>query len=118
MKKIYFIWSFIILVLLFFITFLGINISKKNSDYKNLENDIKIKVEKYLGANLNEYPERGSNRILLSKIIDSGIDINLYANENDLCNGYVLVSKQVVGYETSIYIKCKNYTTKGYQEIE
>ena len=35
--------------------------------------------------------------------------------KNDVCDGYVLVTKEDV-YHYKAYIKCKNYETDGYKD--
>ena len=115
MKNIYFIWVFIIVLILGTVTFLGLNITKRNEKYRNLESDMESIVGKYLGEHLNEYPKSGSKRFELSYIIEQGYNIDLNVN-NDICDGYVMVSKESVSYSYDAYIKCNDYVTKGYAE--
>lgn len=115
MKKIYIVWALIIVVMLSLVLYFGFNFSNKNKEYKELEEEILVNAEKYLGANLNEYPTTGSNKVLISKIINYGIDIDLSVND-DMCDGYILITREQMGYDTKVFVKCNNYTTDGYEE--
>lgn len=115
MKNIYFVWGFVIILLLGTITFIGLNLTKKNNEYKTLENEIEESVENYLGEHLNEYPKSASKKIKISYIINNGYNINLNTSD-DSCDGYVVVKKENVGYTFKSYIKCHDYETDGYKE--
>ena len=115
MKKIYFVWTLIIVLLLSVVTFIGFKVVNKNKIYKNLENDMEVVVSKYLGQYIEEYPKNGSKTVKIADVIDKGYELNMNIND-DMCDGYVVVKKVSIAYEYDGYIKCNNYVTKGYSE--
>ena len=115
MKSIYLVWGFVIILLLVTVSFMGTKIINKNKEYQQIEDNMEEVVGKYLGQNLNEYPTNGSKKFNISYIINNGYEINLNVNE-DKCNGYVIVTKENVGFNYKAYIKCNNYATKGYDD--
>ena len=113
MKKIYIVWALIIVSLLGTTTFLGINILNKDKEYKNLEDNIEQVVSKYLGQYIEEYPNSGSKKILITDVINKGYEVDMNVNYDE-CEGYVVVRKVSFAYEYDGYIKCNNYITKGF----
>lgn len=112
MKRILYLWIFIALLLVGTLTFLGFNITKKDKVYKNAENDIKVAAEGYAGY----YPTILKNNLIITndELIDKKFNEKIVIFD-EKCDGYVLVKKQGGIYKYIPYIKCKNYTTKGYK---
>lgn len=103
---------FIIAGLIFFSTIQ----QKKYKPYKEIEKDIMNVSKKYIEIN-GWYPKKGdSDKILFSDLIDKGLIGEVVVLETeDKCDGYVLVKNTgVVEYKT--YMKCKKYTTSGYEK--
>lgn len=114
MKKIYIVWTLIIILLLSVITIMGLSIINRDKEYKTLEKDMEQVVSKYLGQYIEEYPKSGVKRVNITDVINKGYELELNVN-GDVCDGYVLVEKVSIAYEYNGYIKCNNYLTKGYE---
>ena len=103
----------IVLLILGFVIYFGFNVINKNNDYKTLEDNMETLVSKYLGQYIEEYPKNGEKKLKITDVINQGYEINMKVND-DVCDGYVMVKKVSIAYEYDGYIKCGNYTTKGY----
>lgn len=114
MKKVYIVWTLIIILLLSVITIMGLSIINKDKEYKNLEKDMERVVSKYLGQYIEEYPKNGVKKVNITDVINKGYELEVNVND-DVCDGYVLVKKVSIAYEYTSYIKCNNYITKGYE---
>lgn len=56
-------------------------------------------------------------KIKLSELVNLGQIKNIYdVVDNSLCEGYTLINYEVDHYVGTSYIKCKNYTTEGYED--
>ena len=115
MKKMYVLWSVIIIFLLGIVLFIGYNMFFKDKEYKKLETNMEDTVSKYLGQYIQEYPKTGEKKINITNVIDKGYKIDLSVN-GDVCDGYVVVKKVSIAYEYDGYIKCDEYITKGYSK--
>ncbi len=89
----------------------------KETDYKSLEESAVNATKKYIEDFYNNELGLDTLNIRVSQLVD-----NKYMNELEdvkkrKCSGYVSVyldSEDVIKYDP--YIKCKEYTTKGYEE--
>lgn len=110
--------NLIIMIIISFIlvgalTFMGFEIKKKNAPYTALEKDLKEAAESYVGQYV--FNPDSNLKIELDTLKDKNLIKELkYQNEN--CKGYVVYSKNYISFEYKPYIKCDNYTTKGYTE--
>lgn len=97
----------ILLIMAYYILVLYHNLEKESvSQYTDLESQIKSAAIKYV----NNY-EHGS--MVTLKELKEVDYIDVFSDSNDdSCSGYVIVSD---GAYTP-YIKCKSYTTKGYND--
>ncbi len=105
----------VVILLLAVVLFVGYIIFFKDKEYKTLENNMEDVVSKYLGQYIGEYPENGEKKIFITDVIKKGYEIDMNAN-GEKCAGYVVVKKVSFAYEYDGYIKCDNYTTKGYED--
>ncbi len=117
MKKtntLFMIWGVIVVIILILLTILGFMIKGINIDYRELENKLQLSAEKYTSDKFL-YPEEGEIiRVSKDDLVKSGYLDNL-EKDKDICDGYVEVLRDdVVKYKA--YIKCKKYTTDGYQK--
>lgn len=113
MKKILITWICVAIVLVAGLTILGFTITKKNKPYKNLEKKLTEAAEYYAGV----YPDiLSSNNIKITneELIDHKYSETLTVN-NEKCDGYVVVEKNMGAFNYKAYIKCDNYETKGYK---
>ena len=119
MKKITIIWLFLMLVLLLALVFVGFAAVKKKVPYNGLENDIVEAMKIYYGQdeNLKKLPTKKGNtkKVTIGELEAFGININNIIDE-DTCDGYGIVKKETVAFNYKAYIKCDNYSTKGYSK--
>ena len=101
------------ILLVVIMVFVGYNLFFKDKEYKSLENNMESVVSKYLGQYIEEYPKSGEKKINITDVIGKGYTIDMTINGKK-CDGYVVVKKVSFAYEYDGYIKCDNYTTKGY----
>ncbi len=113
-KILFIIWGVLVVVILGLLTTLGFMLKKTNKEYRYLEDTLKVSGEKYSSDNFI-YPPEGE-KIIISKdtLIKEGYLEKLEYN-NDVCDGYVEVSKNNVALYKA-FIKCNKYTTKGYKK--
>ena len=106
------------IMLTFSLIFLGFDISKKKAPYIALENDIVTAMEIYYGqdSNLTKLPKKNkTSKVTIGELEAYGININNIVNKDE-CVGYGIVTGKSISYTYKAYIKCDNYTTKGYSE--
>lgn len=92
---------------------MGYSIANKNKVYSEKEQEMERVVAKYLGQYIEEYPSRGSKKIIMDDIINKGYNIDMNVG-NESCKGYVIVEKVSIAYEYDAFMKCDNYMTNGY----
>lgn len=112
MKNSLIISAFIMLILVGSLTFIGINLTKKNGEYYNLETEITSAAKDYYAQYPNELP---NSEIIITayKLIETNFLDKLAVNDEE-CNGYVIIKKNYISHDYKPYINCKNYQTKKY----
>lgn len=111
MKKTMYLWIVLIVGLLVGLTFIGFNTKKSNKIYKDLEKELIKTAQGYYG----EQPSLLKNgAIIIDKELKDYKDSLNLELENDKCEGYVKVKSNMGIFEYKAFIKCNNYTTKGY----
>lgn len=114
LKITYALWAIILIILIAGLIMLSTVNQKKNKAYKEAEKRITEASKRYIEIN-GWYPDKGDNtKITFKDLIDKDlIDEVIIAEKNDKCDGYVLVTNSgVIEYKT--FMKCKNYSTVGY----
>lgn len=117
MKKLTIVWGILVILLALSLLFIGINSSKKYKDYRAMESDIVEAIRVYSGQeeNLKSLPVEGETlRVSLNELIEKKLIINNKVLD-DKCDGYGTIKGKSISFEYKAYIKCKNYTTKGYK---
>jgi len=117
MNKLTIVWIILIALLITTLGFIGISVSIKTKPYKALEGDIVESMKVYYGqdTNLKKLPTKGkTHKVTLEELKTFGLSINNNINE-DICDGYGIVIGESVSHSYKAYIKCKNYTTKNYE---
>lgn len=115
MKKLTIVWGMVIVILFVVLTFFGFLYKNKSNVYKELENKLVEAEKKYADAHF-AYPEKG--KVLKTEattLIEESFLDNLEV-ENEECTGYATVTHNKTVYEYKGYVKCDNYTTKGYEK--
>lgn len=107
------IWGVIVVIILALLTYLGLKLTEIDNNYGEIEKKLVDSAEKYVDAKFL-YP-LGDNvtKVTSDELIENGYLDNLQY-EDDVCTGYVLITLDGA-YKYDAYIKCKNYTTKGYE---
>lgn len=116
MRKLTVLWIILIILLLTTLSIIGFNVSKRTKPYKALESDIVESMKIYYGqdTNLKKLPSKGkTDKVTLEELKSFGIKINNKVNE-DVCNGYGIVTGETVSHTYKAYIKCNDYITKNY----
>lgn len=119
MKKnnlLFIIWGVIVISLIALLTIMGFMIKDKNKNYEKTEKRLKEAASSYVDHNFL-YPDGDEKLKILSKdLIENGfLKIEELKVDKDICTGYVILSKDMV-YQYDVFIKCNNYTTKGYKK--
>lgn len=119
MKKnnfLFVIWGVIVIILIGLLTTMGFMLKSKNEKYEKVEKRLKEATSSYVDHNFL-YPENDEKLKIFSKdLLDNGfLKYEELKVDKDVCTGYVVLKKDMV-YEYEAYIKCNNYTSKGYQK--
>lgn len=110
-KKILIIWTSIMVMLVATLCVVGTNFKSKNIN-RIMENSLINITKKYYGEYPGLFPKSGkSKKMTVKELKDNGYDAKL----EDGCDGYSVVTSGAMGFEYEAYIKCKDYTTKGYE---
>lgn len=110
------VWGVIVIVLIGLLTTMGFMLKDKNEKYEVVEKRLKEAASSYVDHNFL-YPE-GDEKIKISTkdLIDSDfLKQDELKVDKDVCTGYIILHKDMV-YEYNAFIKCNNYTTKGYKK--
>lgn len=117
MKKTYIlfvIWGVLVVIVVGLLTYLGFNLKSKFKDYEKLEEKLLDSAKKYVDTNFL-YPEgKQTLKVTSTELIEKDF-LDELRFKNDVCTGYVKVYNDNV-YKYDVFIKCNNYTTKGYQK--
>lgn len=112
MKKITIIWTITLVVIVAGLTVIGFKIKEENIN-EIMEESVVEQAKKYLGMYPGLFPTLGKTiKLDAEKMKSEGYDSEL----EDGCTGYALVENKNVGFTYKGYIKCEEYTTKGYSE--
>ena len=114
MKKLSVIWGVIVISLFALLTTFGMMYKNKTKGYKELENKLAEAEKKYADAHF-AYPETGIVKTDAHTLIKEGYLDHLKLNDSE-CTGYATVGHDSVAFEFKGYVKCENYTTKGYEK--
>ena len=112
MKKITIVWTIILIMIITGLTIIGFKIKADNID-NIMEESIIKQTEKYFGLYPSLYPSKGNSKTMkVEELINNGYDPEL----EEGCTGYVTITNGDMGFKYDAYIKCPDYTTKGYDE--
>ena len=115
MQKISIVWGIVAVGIFALLTIFGFLYKNKTSIYKELENKIVEAEKKYVDAKFL-YPDTNKSvKTTSQELISSGFLEELKAND-EVCEGYAVVTKDGVAFNYKGYIKCNDYQTKGYNE--
>ena len=112
MKKGLILYITIAIILVVVLFFIGFNLTNKNNKYNKMEKRLVKTSEKYLGLYPGLYPKTNQLVLTSEMLKNKGYDVKLYKN----CSGYVIIKKNNNFYKYEPYIKCKDYTTKGFND--
>ena len=111
MKKNMIIWLILIVILVGGLTIIALKIKNANKEYKTLEKKMTDVAKAYYG----EKPGllKNNETISIQDLSDYDNTLTNKVNEEE-CNGYVKTTSNMGIFEYKAYIKCNEYTTKGY----
>ena len=107
MKKNMIIWLILIVILVGGLTIIGLKIKNENKEYKTLEKKMTDVAKAYYG----EKPGllKNNETISIQDLSDYDNTLTNKVNEED-----VKTTSNMCIFEYKAYIKCNEYTTKGY----
>lgn len=115
MQRISIVWGFLIILIFGILTCFALTWKSKNNGYKNLEKSLLNSVKGYYESKY-QYPTGMEVVTVTFEELKNNNVLTELKYGNDYCDGYVNVSYDgVINYKA--YIKCNNYTSKGYNEI-
>ena len=91
--------------------FIGIRIQSANKPYRTLENNMIEAAHVYVESNEVSVSVNDKIQIKLDKLIEDKYIETKEVNE-DICDGYVEIKRNIDGYKYIPYINCNNYETK------
>lgn len=114
MKKMIVYWIILVCGLVGVLTFIGFTYEKSVSEYKSLEADLVESADTYITRNnINLVIDE---RIIITdeKMREDELIQSMSVN-SDECTGYVEIKKNINKTNYKAYIKCRDYTTDGYE---
>ena len=115
MNRISFFWGFFLILVVVLLTMFGFKYKSKTIDYRKLEEELTNVSEKYVESKFLYPDEKQSLKITLEELKNEGFIENLKIDD-DICDGYVILSHDGFVYNYKSYIKCSKYTTKDYNK--
>lgn len=120
LKYSWILWGIIMVTIVGLLFIYGLGLKKIKKPYKAMEKQVAKTIQAQYETN-RWYPEDGESiTISLSEFIEEGVLGEVVVGEKekaDKCDGYIVVSNNnVVEFKT--YLKCKKYTTYGYENID
>jgi len=116
MKKISYIWGFLLVLLVVGLTIIGFIYKNKSSDYKKLEDQLVESAKKYVDAKFLYPDDKASMKISFEDMKNDGFIEELKKDDENVCDGYVLVSNNGMVFQYKGFVKCPKYTTKDYEK--
>ena len=110
-----FIWGSVLTLLIALLTIFGFIYKNKSNGYKELEDKIVEAEKKYVDAKFLYPTNNGQVKTSASDLIKNGYMDEL-KKDDEVCDGYVVVTHKNSVYDYKGYVKCKNYETKGYNK--
>ena len=114
MKKMSFIWGFIIVLLFSGLATIGFTYKYKSRKYKDLEKEL-IEITKKYTATDFKYPSNGKTTIVTYEELKEKKLIDKLEVKNNKCDGYVEVSFDGVA-KYKAYIDCGSYKTRNFDK--
>ena len=113
-KKMYFVWGILVILIFGILTVFGFIYKNKTSVYKELENKLVEAEKKYVDAKFL-YPQGNENLKVTSEILIKNEFMDELKINDEVCDGYATIKRKGTVFEYKGYVKCNNYTTKGYE---
>lgn len=114
MKKMMIAWISLSLGLFGTLYFIGVNYNKNFSAYHELEADLIESAHIYMEVKDLSLGINETMKIKASKLMDSNTISSLKIND-DTCDGYVIIKRQIKEYDYTAFIKCSEYITPDYE---
>lgn len=114
MKMLSIVWGMIVVGIFVLLTVFGFMYKNKSSVYKELEEKLVEAEKKYVDSSFLYPEEKKTQKITAEELISKGFMDELKVND-EICEGYAVVSHETTVFTYKGYVKCKNYTTKGYK---
>ena len=96
------------------LTFVGFKFQDSIKEYRNLEGDIEESGQFYVELKDLKLKVGETYRVNLKTLLEEKMLKTLEVGE-DLCDGYLIIKKNISDYDYNAYIKCEEYTTVDYE---
>lgn len=116
-KKMYAVWTLIVILIFIFLTILGFLFKNKTNIYKVLENQLVEAEKKYVDAKFL-YPTTNEPLKINAKILIENGYMDELKIQDEICDGYAIISKKGTVFEYKGFVSCSNYKTKGYEQVK
>ena len=113
-KKMYFVWGIIVIGIFAILTIFGFMYKNKTSVYKELEDKLVEAEKKYIEVKFL-YPEGNEKLKVTTDELAAYNLINELKINDEICSGYATIQRKGTVFDYKGYVKCNNYTTKGYE---
>lgn len=107
------IWGIVVVGIFVLLTVFGFMYKDKSKAYKELEEKLVSAEKKYVDAKFLYPEENNTLKTSASELITSGFMEELKIND-EVCDGYVIVSHDTTVFTYKGYVSCSHYKTKGY----
>ena len=115
MKKLSIVWGILLVLIFGMLTAFGILYTKKVKPYKDMEKNLVDLTKKYVEIEFS-YTQNGEVTTITLEQLKAVSLIEELKHDDEVCKGYATIKKNGVAYEYKGYVKCNDYTTKGYQK--
>jgi len=112
MKKIAIVWSICLVLIFSALTVFGFMYISRNQDYKAME---KALVEAAKRIDVTTYHIDSYKIFSFEELKEANvIDEDALTLNNEECEGYARITRNNYVFEYKGFVKCENYTTRGY----
>lgn len=115
MKKLMIVWGIIAVMLTGTLTFIGFKMKASLEGYHSLEMDMIEAAGIYLKLEDIDLSINEKIKVPIKKLLEKDC-LNHQTVDEDTCEGYVVISRNLDGNDYHSYIKCANYETEGYDK--
>jgi len=115
MKKMYYIWAIVVVLIITILTVVGFVFKNKSTAYQELEEKLVEASKKYVDKYFL-YPQGTEEvKVTYQEMFDDN-SIDELKKEDQTCDGYVIIKTESISFSYKGYVSCPNYETGGYKK--